>query len=83
MGTSAYGVVKVAEVLAFTTKGVKESKSEYIFSEFPKQAIAYVIVDGALLHYVVIHKVTKDEILVADSGKVIMISNKLMFTIGN
>ena len=82
-GTSAYGVVKAAETLGFTAKGVKASKPEDIFSEFPKPAIAHVIVDGALLHYVVIHKVTKDEILVADSGKVIMISNKLMFTIGN
>ena len=68
-GTSAYGVVKAAETLGFTAKGVKASKPEDIFSEFPKPAIAHVIVDGSLLHYVVIHKVTKEEILVADPGK--------------
>lgn len=68
-GTSAYGVVKAAESLGFTAKGVKASKPEDIFSEFPKPAIAHVIMDGGLLHYVVIHKVTKEEILIADPGK--------------
>ena len=68
-GTSAYGVVKAAETLGFTAKGIKASKPEDIFSQFPKPAIAHVIVDGSLLHYVVIHKVTKEEILVADPGK--------------
>lgn len=68
-GTSAYGVIKAAEALGFTAKGVKASKPEDIFSEFPKPAIAHVIIDGALLHYVVIHKVTKEEILIADPGK--------------
>lgn len=68
-GTSAYGIVKAAESVGFTAKGVKASKPEDIFSDFPKPAIAHVILDGSLLHYVVIHKVTKDEILVADPGK--------------
>ena len=48
-GTSAYGVVKAAETLGFTAKGVKASKPEDIFSQFPKPAIAHVIVDGLLL----------------------------------
>lgn len=68
-GTSAYGVIKAAEALGFSAKGVKASKPEDIFSEFPKPAIAHVIMDGNLLHYVVIHKVTKDEIIIADPGK--------------
>ena len=68
-GTSAYGIVKAAESLGFTAKGVKASKPEDIFSEFPKPAIAHVIVDQSLLHYVVIHKVTKGEILIADPAK--------------
>ncbi|WP_294364347.1 peptidase domain-containing ABC transporter [uncultured Clostridium sp.] len=68
-GTSAYGIIKAAEKLGFTAKGVKASKPEDIFSEFPKPAIAHVVMDGALLHYVVIHKVTKEEILIADPGK--------------
>lgn len=68
-GTSAYGVIKAAEALGFTAKGVRVSKPEDIFEEFPKPAIAHVVIDGTLLHYVVIHKVTKEEILVADPGK--------------
>ncbi|WP_163193616.1 peptidase domain-containing ABC transporter [Clostridium thermarum] len=69
MGTSAYGIVKAAEQLGFTAKGVKASKPEDIFSEFPLPAIAHVIIDGTLLHYMVIHKISKSEILVADPAK--------------
>lgn len=68
-GTSAYGLVKAAEIMGFSAKGVKSSKSEDIFSEFPKPAIAHVVADGNLLHYVVIHKVAKEEIIIADPGK--------------
>lgn len=68
-GTSAYGVIKAAEAIGFTAKGVKASKPEDIFGEFPKPAIAHVIIDGKLLHYVVIHKVTEKEILIADPAK--------------
>ncbi|ADL49932.1 peptidase domain-containing ABC transporter [Clostridium cellulovorans] len=68
-GTSAFGVIKAAEALGFTAKGVKASKPEDIFSEFPKPAIAHVIIDESLLHYVVIHSVTKKEILVADPAE--------------
>ena len=57
-GTNAYGVIKAAEQLGFSAKGVKGDK-EAFFSEFPLPCIAHVIVDGALLHYVVIHKITK------------------------
>ena len=46
-GTKAYGMIKAAEQLGFTAKGVK-----------------YVVVDGSLLHYVVVHKVTKEKIII-------------------
>lgn len=68
-GTSAYGLIKAAEVLGFSAKGLKASKPEDIFSDFPKPTIAHVIVDNSLLHYVVIHKVSKEEILIADPAK--------------
>lgn len=68
-GTSAYGIIKAAEQLGFTAKGVKVSKPEDIFTEFPLPAIAHVVIDGSLLHYVVIHKITKNEILIADPAK--------------
>ena len=47
-------------VLGFTAKGVKGNQ-EAFFSEFPLLAIAHVIVDGNLMHYVVIHKISKKE----------------------
>ncbi|MGH4119275.1 peptidase domain-containing ABC transporter [Clostridium sp.] len=68
-GTSAFGIIKAAEQLGFTAKGVKVSKPEDIFTEFPLPAIAHVVIDGSLLHYVVIHKITAKEILVADPAK--------------
>lgn len=78
-GTNVYGVVKAAEQLGFTAKGVKVGVSEgedaqkaareAFFNPFPLPAIAHVVVDGSLLHYVVIHKITKKQIIIADPGK--------------
>lgn len=66
-GTNVYGVVKAAEQLGFHAKPVKGNK-EAFFSEFPLPCIAHVIVDGQLLHYVVIHKITKKQVVIADPG---------------
>lgn len=66
-GTNAYGVIKAAEQLGFSAKGVKGDKQAF-FSGFPLPCIAHVIVDGNLLHYVVIHKITKKKIIIADPG---------------
>ncbi len=67
-GTNAYGVIKAAERLGFTAKGVKGDQNAF-FSEFPLPCIAHVIVEGTLLHYVVIHKITKKQVVAADPGK--------------
>lgn len=67
-GTNAYGVIKAAEQLGFSAKGVKGDR-EAFFSEFPLPCIAHVIVDGNLLHYVVIHKITKKQIIIADPAE--------------
>ncbi|WP_313130600.1 peptidase domain-containing ABC transporter [Anaerocolumna sp.] len=67
-GTNAHGVIKAAEQLGFTAKGVKGDKNAF-FSEFPLPCIAHVVVDGGLLHYVVIHKITKKQVIIADPGK--------------
>lgn len=67
-GTSAYGVIKAAEQLGFTAKGVKGDQ-EAFFSEFPLPAIAHVVMKGNLLHYVVIHEITKEKVIIADPGK--------------
>lgn len=67
-GTNVYGMCKAAEQLGFTAKGVKGDQ-EAFFSEIPLPAIAHVIVDGTLLHYVVVHKISKKEVIIADPGK--------------
>ena len=67
-GTSAYGIIKAAEQLGFSAKGVK-GDPEAFYSGFPLPAIAHVVLEGSLLHYVVIHKITKKQILIADPGK--------------
>ena len=67
-GTNAYGLIKAAEQLGFTAKAVRGNQ-EAFFSEFLLPAIAHVVVDGSLLHYVVIHKITKNQVVVADPGK--------------
>ncbi|MBZ4647230.1 MAG: ATP-binding cassette, subfamily bacteriocin exporter [Petroclostridium sp.] len=68
MGTNAYGVIKAAEKLGFTAKGVKGNQENF-FSGFPLPAIAHVVVEGKLLHYVVIHNISKKEVIIADPVK--------------
>lgn len=67
-GTNAYGIIKAAEQLGFSAKGVKGDQ-EAFFSEFPLPAIAHVTIDEKLLHYVVIHKIDKNQIIIADPAK--------------
>ena len=67
-GTNMNGLVKAAEQLGFSAKGVKGDQKA-LFSDFPLPAIAHVIIDGNLLHYVVIHKITKNKIVVADPAR--------------
>ena len=69
-GTNAYGIVKAAEEIGYSAKGVKGNK-EAFFSNFPLPAIAHVVMEGSLLHYVVIHEIDKkkDKIIIADPGK--------------
>jgi ABC-type bacteriocin transporter len=67
-GTNAYGLIKAAEKLGFTAKGVKGNQ-EAFFEPFPLPAVAHVVIDQSLLHYVVIHKISKKEIIIADPAK--------------
>ncbi|WP_370656284.1 peptidase domain-containing ABC transporter [Paenibacillus pedocola] len=68
MGTNAYGIVKAAEKLGFTAKAVKGNQ-EAFFDNFPLPAVAHVIIDQSFLHYVVIHKISKKEVIIADPSK--------------
>lgn len=67
-GTNAYGVIKAAEQLGFSAKGVKGDEKA-LFSEFPLPCIAHVVVNGSLLHYVVIHSISQKQIVIADPAK--------------
>jgi ABC-type bacteriocin/lantibiotic exporter with double-glycine peptidase domain len=67
-GTNAQGVIKAAEQLGFSAKGVKGDKAAF-FSKFPLPATAHVVVGGTLLHYMVIHKIGKRKVIVADPAK--------------
>lgn len=64
-GTNAYGLIKAAEQMGFSAKCVKGNK-EAFFSKIPLPCVAHVVVDGNLLHYVVIHKITKKRVIIAD-----------------
>ena len=70
MGTNGLGVVNAAKKIGFSAKGVK-GDHEAFFSEFPLPAIANVVIDQKLLHYVVIHEINKEDnkIMVADPAK--------------
>ena len=64
-GTNVYGVIKALQELGFNARGVKGDK-DAIMSGVMLPCIAHVVVDGRLLHYVVIHKITKKKIIIAD-----------------
>lgn len=67
-GTSAFGIIKAAEQLGFTARGVK-GNPDSLYNEFPLPAVAHVKVDYSFLHYVVIHKITATEVIIADPAK--------------
>lgn len=70
-GTNVYGMMKAATQLGFTVKGVKGDQAAF-FSEFPLPAIAHVVHNENLLHYVVVHKITPKQVVVADPAKGLM-----------
>ncbi|MDN4601426.1 peptidase domain-containing ABC transporter [Paenibacillus sp. F6_3S_P_1C] len=67
-GTNALGLIKASEHMGFSAKGVK-GNTEAFFSGFPLPCIAHVVIDQQLLHYVVIHKITKKKVIIADPAK--------------
>lgn len=66
-GTNAFGLIKAAKELGFSAKGVK-GEPQHLTDQLPLPCIAHVI-KGNLLHYVVIHKITEKEIIVADPAE--------------
>ncbi len=70
-GTNVFGMVKAAERLGFSAKAIRGTKENF-FQQFPLPAIAHIVLDQSLLHYVVIHSVSKNTIIVADPAQGIM-----------
>lgn len=67
-GTSVLGMVKAAEQLGFSAKAVRAEHAAFDQS-ITLPAIAHIVIDQQLLHYVVIHKISKEKIIIADPGK--------------
>ncbi|WP_434180362.1 peptidase domain-containing ABC transporter [Bacillus thuringiensis] len=67
-GTNVQGLLESAERLGFDTKGVRVTELKSLY-EVPLPAIAHVNMPGGLLHYVVIYKVKKKKVYVADPAK--------------
>lgn len=67
-GTNVLGLIKAAEEIGFTAKAVKGDITAF-FQEFPLPAIAHCVIDNQLLHYVVVHKITQKEVIIADPAK--------------
>lgn len=63
-GTNILGLVEAAQKLGFEAKGVKGSYEAML--DMPVPAIAHVIVQQRIVHYVVIYKVTPEEVVVMD-----------------
>lgn len=63
-GTNITGLIEAAELLGFQAKGVKGSFDS--LSKIPKPTIAHVIINEKLHHYVVIYKVSKNNITILD-----------------
>lgn len=63
-GTTAWGIIKAAEKMGMTAKGVK-AQTEAL-NEVPFPAIAHIIKNGKLQHFVVVYKVNPDFVEIMD-----------------
>lgn len=69
-GTSAYGLVKAAEKLGFSARGVKGTLGDLLKTDqLPLPAIAHIVTEDDTLHYVVIHRIRKGVLTVADPAQ--------------
>lgn len=65
-GTNVLGLLKASEKMGFTAKGVKGGVDA--LPKIPVPAIAHVVVNKVLHHYVVIYKVKDDQVEYMDPG---------------
>ncbi len=74
-GTNAWGLIKAAEKMGMTAKGVKALPEA--LCEVPLPAIAHVIIKEKLQHYVVVYKVAPDFVEVMDPGTGTMVKKNM------
>ncbi|OPA02033.1 bacteriocin ABC transporter ATP-binding protein [Bacillus cereus] len=67
-GTNIQGLLEASEQLGFDAKGVKATDTSVI-TEISLPAIAHVVIDEGFLHYVVIYKIKKNKVFIADPDK--------------
>jgi ATP-binding cassette subfamily B protein len=65
-GTNLLGLIQAAEKLGFSAKGVRTEMDQ--LEQVPLPAIAHVIVNERLHHFVVVYKVTKKQVVYMDPG---------------
>lgn len=66
-GTNLFGMIKAAEKLGFTAKGVKAPKEA--LHEAPLPAVAHTVVKQRYQHYVVVYKITDTHVTVMDPAR--------------
>jgi ATP-binding cassette, subfamily C, bacteriocin exporter len=67
IGTNLLGLSKGAEAIGFSAKGVKGDWDG--LTQVPLPAVCHSINDQKLGHFLVVHRIRKDRVLVADPGK--------------
>ena len=67
-GTSAFGMVQAAKQLGFEAKGVRGDQTA-LCSGFPLPAIAHIVTEEFMLHYVVIFEIKDGKMVIADPAK--------------
>ena len=74
-GTNVLGIIEAAEKMGFTAKGVKGDIDA--LPKIPLPAIAHIVVNKQLHHYVVLYKVTKTKVTYMDPGKGKMVTKTI------
>ncbi len=67
IGTNLLGLLQAAEKLGFSARGVKGSYTA--LAQVPLPAIAHVKTEEGLGHFVVLHRVQSNAVIVADPGR--------------
>jgi ATP-binding cassette, subfamily C, bacteriocin exporter len=66
-GTNVLGMIRAAEKMGFSAKGVRGTV-ESLYS-IPLPVIAHVVIDNALHHYLVIYRIRKNSVTTADPAR--------------